>query len=125
MAHIYNGILLSHKKERMPFAATQMDLKIIILSEVNRRERIAYNTTYMWNLKYDRTQLIYEIEITHRHKEQICSCQGTEEGGRMDWESGISRCRLFYMEWINNKALLYSTGNYIQYLIINHNRKEY
>ena len=43
----------------------------------------------------------------------------------MDWESGISRCRLLYMEWINNKALLYSTGNYIQCFIINHNRKEY
>ena len=58
-------------------------------------------------------------------KEQICSCQGTGERGRMDWESGISRCRLLYMEWINNKALLYSTGNYIQYAIINHNKKEY
>ena len=60
-----------------------------------------------------------------RCKEQICSCQGTGERGRMDWESGISRCRLLYMEWINNKALLYSTGNYIQYAIINHNEKEY
>ena len=25
----------------------------------------------------------------------------------------------------NNKALMYSTGNYIQYLVINHNGKEY
>ena len=36
---IYNGILLSHEKnEIMPFAATQMDLEIIILSEVNQRK---------------------------------------------------------------------------------------
>ena len=27
--------------------------------------------------------------------------------------------------WINNKVLLYSIGNYIQYLVINHNAKEY
>ena len=28
------------------------------------------------------------------------------------------------MEWINNKVLLYSMGNCIQYLVINHNGKE-
>ena len=39
VVHIYNGILLSHKKERkMPFAATQMDLEIVILSEVRQRK---------------------------------------------------------------------------------------
>ena len=35
VVHIYNGILLSHKKtEIMPFATTWMDLEIIILSEI-------------------------------------------------------------------------------------------
>ena len=39
-----------------------------------------------------------------------------EGGGRMmDWEFGISRCKLVYTGWINNKVLLCSTGNYIQY----------
>ena len=44
-------------------------------------------------------------------------------GGRLDWEFGISRCKLLYIEWINNKILLYSTGNYIQYPVINHMEK--
>ena len=43
----------------------------------------------------------------------------------MDWEFGISRCKLFYVEWINNKVLLISTWNDIQYPVINHNGKEY
>jgi len=39
--HVYNGILLSHKKnEIMPFAARQMDLEIIILSEAGQRNII-------------------------------------------------------------------------------------
>ena len=33
-------------------------------------------------------------------------------------------CKLLYIDWINNKFLLYSTENYIQYPMINHNRKE-
>ena len=62
---------------------------------------------------------------THRYREQTCSCQ--EIGGwGMAWEFGVSRCKLLYIGWINNKfpVLLYSTGNCIQYPVINHNGKE-
>ena len=45
--------------------------------------------------------------------------------GRKDGEFGISRCKLLYIGWINNKVLLFSTGNYIQYPVMNHNGKEY
>ena len=41
----------------------------------------------------------------------------------MAWEFGTDRCNLLYTEWINNKVLLYSTGNYSQYPVINHNGK--
>ena len=47
------------------------------------------------------------------------------KGGGKDWEFGIRRFKLLYIEWISNKVLLYSTGNYTQYPVINHNGKEY
>ena len=43
MAYIYNGILLSHKmNEIMSFSSTQMDLEIIIPSEVSQKEKDKY-----------------------------------------------------------------------------------
>ena len=43
----------------------------------------------------------------------------------MDCKSGGGRRKLLHLEWINNKVLPYSTGNYSQYSAINHNGKEY
>ena len=41
----------------------------------------------------------------------------------MDWEFGVSRCRLLHMEGINNKVLLHSIVNYMQSPEINYNEK--
>ena len=56
---------------------------------------------------------------------RLVVAKGEGFGGGMEWEVGISRCKLLHIEWINNKVLLYSTENYIQYLMKNHNGKEY
>ena len=47
------------------------------------------------------------------------------KGGRsgMDWEFGVGRCKLLYLELISNDVLLYSTGSNIQYLGVEHDRK--
>ena len=50
--------------------------------------------------------------------------KGEGFGGGVEWEFGSTRYKLLYIEWINNKVL-YSTENYIQYSMINHNGKEY
>ena len=66
--HTQNGILLSHKdtmeyysatkNEIMPFAATWVDLEIIILSETSQKEKDKYHiiSFIMWNLKHDTYQ---------------------------------------------------------------------
>ena len=60
---------------------------------------------------------------TRRHREQTCDCQGwgRERGGRGDCNS----CKLLHLKWVNNKVLMYSTGNHIEYAVINHNGKEF
>ena len=59
---------------------------------------------------------------THRHREQTCGYQG---GGGRDklgvWDQQI-QTTTYKID--NNKVLLYSTGNYIQYLVMNYNGKE-
>ena len=48
---------------------------------------------------------------------------GGESG--MGWEFWVRGCKLFHLEWINDKVLLYSTGSHIQSPGIDHDGKEY
>ena len=113
----------------MTFAATWMDLDIIILSH---KERIPSDIIYMWNLKYDTNlNLSMKQKQTHRYRDLWLpigrgGVEGMQKWGwrEKDWEFGISRCELSCIVWKNNKILKYSIGNYIQYLVINHNGKE-
>ena len=53
----------------MPFAATWLDLEIIILSKSERERQISYDISYLWNLKYNTNEPIYKTETdsqTHR-----------------------------------------------------------
>ena len=50
--HTHTGILLSHKKEILPFAMTWMDLEGIMLSEISQMEKDKYcMISHIWNLK--------------------------------------------------------------------------
>ena len=62
---------------------------------------------------------------THRHREQTCGCQEKwwwERDGLGVWYQQIQT--IIYRMGVNNKVLLYSTGNYIQYPVIEHSGKE-
>ena len=50
------------KNEIVPFAATWIDLEIIIQSEVNQ-SMTNITIIYMWDLKYDTNEPIYKTEI--------------------------------------------------------------
>ena len=64
VVHIYNGILLSHKKEWNNATGSNMDKPRDYhtkWSKSDRKWQISY-ITYMWNLKIDTNELIYKTE---------------------------------------------------------------
>ena len=61
--HIYNGILLSHKKEQNSAICSNIDATRASHTLKSVRERqIPYDITYVWNLKYGINEHIYKIE---------------------------------------------------------------
>ena len=94
-------------------------------SKSERERQIPSDITYMWNRNIAQMNLSPKQQQTCRQGEETSGCQGGVWQGRgMNWEFGVGRYKLSYLEWINNKALKYSTGNYTQYPMINHNGKD-
>ena len=92
MAHIYNGILLSHKKKWNWVICSEVDGPIDCHTEWSKSERekqILYINAYMWNLEkwYRWTYLQSrnrDTDIENKHMDT----KG-ERGGGMDREIGI------------------------------------
>ena len=108
------------KYEIMSFAATWMNLEIIILNEVRQWKKISYNS-YMWNLFFKKriqTDLFANEKQTHRLWKQTNSYQSRQVRGGMDWGFGIGICTLWYMEWLAIRDLPFSTGNSMQCSVI-------
>ena len=78
----------------------------------------------MWNPHYVTNQRIYRTEADSWTQRIYW---GLPRGSR--WERGALGVWDGQMQtttgWINNKVLLYSAGNSIQYPVINHDGKEY
>ena len=58
----------------MPFAATWMDLEMIIPSEVSQKEKDKYYV--MWNLKYETDKLLYKTETDSDIEKRLVVAKG-------------------------------------------------
>ena len=87
---------------------------------------MSYNIAYIQNLKKkkDTNELTYKTETdSQTQRTNVWLPRRWRGGGETDWEFGISRWKLLYTGWINNKVLLPSTGSYIHCPVINHHGK--
>ena len=97
----------------MPFAATQMELDTLILSEVSQKEKDKYHMiSHIWNLIYGTNEPFHRKEM-HGLGKKTCGCQGEGGWSGLDWELWVNRCKLLLLEWISNEILQYSTGRYV------------
>ena len=93
---------------------------------LSQKEKDRYYLTALTCRIYNRTQMSLSTKQTHRHREQTDGSQGGAGGEGVDREVRISRGKLLlYIESMDYKVLLYSTGDYMQYPVRNHNGKGY
>ena len=66
VVHIYNGTLLNHQKEWNNAICSNVDGPRDYHTKQSKSEKerqIQYGITYIWNLKYNTNQHIYETKI--------------------------------------------------------------
>ena len=90
-----------------------------------KQRQVLYGVTFMWNLNMTQMNLSMKQKQDHSRGEQTGGCKGGWGGRGAVWEGEVHRCRPLYMGWIHSKVLLYSTGDYGQYPMINHSVKEH
>ena len=94
--YVYNGILLSHKKEWHPAICSNMDRNRDSHTEWNEPERqrqIPYDITYGWNLISSTNEHLLRKE-NHGLGEETCGCLMGGGGSGRDRELGLIRHNL-------------------------------
>ena len=87
------------KNEIKPFAATWMDPKIIILSEVNQTERDKYMISLVSGIKFLKWHKITHLQNKLTNFEiKLVVTEGETMVGGINWEDGINTYILLYIK---------------------------
>ena len=109
VVHIYNGILLSHKKEPNWVICRDVDGPRechTACSKSERTKHIFYINIYMWNLEKCYRCSYLQSRNKDTDVENKCMDTKGESVGVMNWEIGINIYTLTCIKWITNKNLL-------------------
>ena len=71
-------------------------------------------------LKHGTNYSIYKKKQITDMESRLAVAKGEGGGNGIYREFGVGRYKLLHLEWISNGVLLYSTGNYIQSLGVEH-----
>ena len=84
----------------MPFAAKQMDLKIIMLGEVSQTGKDKYHMISLTcgSQKIVTNEFIYKTEIDSMTENKLIITKGEKKMGRIKQKFGISRYTLLYIK---------------------------
>ena len=113
MVHIYNGILLMIKRNKIESIVVRwMNLEPVTQSEVSQKEKNKYHIlTHIYGIqKMVLMNIFAGQEWRHRCREQIYGCSG----GRRGWvksRSSIDIHTLPFVKQIASRKQLYSTGS--------------
>ena len=115
VVYIYNGILLSHKKEWNWVICRDVNGSRDCHTEWSKSERekqISCIHTYMWNLEKGYRWTGLQGRNWDTCREQMYGNQGWKVaggggGGVMNWGIGIDMYTLMCKKWMTNKNLLY------------------
>ena len=111
-----SGILFSHKRECSNAICSNTDGPrddYSKRSQSHTKSQIPLRC-HSWNFKKDTNELIYKTD-SQTWRTEVWLLRGRKGRRGTEWESGISRCQLPYIEWINTKVLQHSI-NYIYIL---------
>ena len=75
-------------------------------SKSERERQILYRITYFWNLIYGTNEPIYRKETNSQTWITDLLLPQGEGGSGMDWEFGVSRCKLLHFKQTCNEILV-------------------